>query len=387
MTTSEFKAEIQKLGESWHQFKAEHEKGAAASADTLAKINGEMDRLADNVAQIQTALKRPGAGADSGDDGWRGSTEGKAFGAFLRKGESRMEPSELKVLTVSDDTTGGYLAVPDYVREIIKAETVISPIRTIARVRPTRNRSVQVPRRTAQFAAVWVGETEARSETTGLTYGLEELPTHELYALVDISTQDLEDPEFDLENELAMEFAEQFALAEGAAFVNGTAAKQPEGYMTNSNVASDNSGDGDEIKDANGQVDGLIDLQHNLKEGYARNATWVLNRKTLGAVRKLKDGNNQYIWQPGFASGIPNSILGNPYVEATNMPDEGANTFPMAFGDFRRAYLVVDRIAMSILRDPFTQATSGTVRFLARRRVGGQVVLAEAIRKLKCAVA
>ena len=89
--------------------------------------------------------------------------------------------------------------------------------------------------------------------------------------------------------------------------------------------------------------------------------------------------------QPGFALGIPNMILGSPYIEVTDMPDEGANTFPIAYGDWRRAYLIVDRINLSILRDPFTQGTTGTIRFIARRRVGGQVVLAEAIRKLKCA--
>ncbi len=155
--------------------------------------------------------------------------------------------------------------------------------------------------------------------------------------------------------------------------------------MTNGDVSSTNSGSAASIADSSGQANGLITLFHAVKTAYARNGRWTLNRATLGSARKLKDGNNNYIWQPGLASTLPATILGAPYVEATDMPDEAANAFPIAFGDFRRAYTIIDRVQMSILRDPFTQATSGNVRFIARRRVGGQVVLAEAIRKLKAA--
>jgi HK97 family phage major capsid protein len=155
--------------------------------------------------------------------------------------------------------------------------------------------------------------------------------------------------------------------------------------MQNSAVAFTVSGDADEIKDSAGTANGLITLYHALKTEYARNATWVLNRTTLGAIRKLKEATTEaYIWQPGLADLRPNTILSAPYVEVPDMPSEGADTFPIAFGDWRRAYVIVDRIVMSILRDPFTQATSGNIRYIARKRVGGQVMLAEAIRKLKC---
>jgi HK97 family phage major capsid protein len=111
----------------------------------------------------------------------------------------------------------------------------------------------------------------------------------------------------------------------------------------------------------------------------------VLNRTTLGSVRKLKDDNKQYIWMPGIATGVPNTILGAPYVEMPDMPSEGAGLYPIAFGDFSRAYTLIDRIAMEMLRDQYTQATAGNIRFIFRRRLGGAVVLPEAIRKLKCA--
>ena len=116
------------------------------------------------------------------------------------------------------------------------------------------------------------------------------------------------------------------------------------------------------------------------------NATFVFNRTTLASIRKLKDSAGQYVFQAGMmlTGGVMNTVLGHPYIEATDMPSEGSGTFPVAFGDFRRGYLVVDRISMSVQRDPFTQATSGNVRYIARRRTGGQVVQAEAIVKQKC---
>ena len=204
-----------------------------------------------------------------------------------------------------------------------------------------------------------------------------------MYALVDVSEQMMEDSEFNLEEELQLEFSEQFAVTEGAALVNGDGAGKPEGFLQHADVAETVSGSAGSIADASGQANGLIDLYHGLKTAYAVNGTWLLNRATLSEVRKLKDGQNNYIWQPGLASGVPNTILGQPYVEVPDMPDVAAGAFPIAFGDLRRGYVIVDRINLSVLRDPFTQATSGNVRFIARRRVGGQVVLAEAIRKLK----
>ena len=258
-------------------------------------------------------------------------------------------------------------------------------MRTVARVRPTARRAVQLPKRSGTFGAVWTAESGTRNETKGLTYALEEIPTNELYALVDISEQMMEDSEFNLEEELQQEFSEQFAVTEGLAFVSGDAVGKPEGFLTNSDVGSTNSGSASTIADTNGQADGLIDLYHALKTAYAVRGTWLLNRTVLGAVRKLKDGNNNYIWMPGLSSGIPNTILGQPYVEVPDMPNEAAGNFPIAFGNWTRGYVIVDRIVLSVLRDPFTQATSGNVRFIARRRVGGQVVLPEAIRKLKVA--
>ena len=181
-----------------------------------------------------------------------------------------------------------------------------------------------------------------------------------------------------------MEFAEQFAKAEGTGVVAGTGVKQPEGWMTNAAVAADVSGSAASIADASGQGNGIVTMTYNLKSGYARNASFVMNRQTLGALRLLKDLQNRYLWQPGITLGDPPTILGYPYVEMPDMPAVGASAYPIAFGDFNRAYTLVDRITIAVMRDPFTKASQGQIKFLARKRVGGQVVLAEAIRKLQC---
>ena len=401
--SEDIKNAISDLGHTFNEFKKVNderleqiEKGesTAANEEKLSRIEAKMDSyeemnqkltiaeanandIKEQVSKIETMVTRPNSGFESKQvDEYL-----NAFDTYCRKGLEGLDPVEKKALTVSNDSTGGYLAPPEYVRELLKTITEISPIRSIARVRSTGARSIQVPKRDGQFSAQWVSESGTRSETTGWTVGLEEIPAHEMYALVDISEQDLEDTVFDLEAEMQSEFAEQFAKAEGTAFVSGNSVGKPHGFMDHSGVSEINSGDADQVT-----ADGLISLVHNVKSDYSRNGTFVFNRTTLAAIRKLKDTAGQYVFQAGMSlqGGVTNTVLGMPYVEATDMPSEGANTYPVAYGDFRRAYMIVDRVNLAVLRDPFTQATTGNVRYIARKRVGGQIVQAEAITKLKC---
>jgi HK97 family phage major capsid protein len=397
MDNNEVKSAVETLGKTFESFKNTNDerlkqieaKGSSdpITEEKLSKIESDLDKYADmekNVkaqadstkanqeamARLETIISRPDFGKGS-------PVESKAvqvFDKWLRKGKDSLAPEELKVLTVSNDNTAGYLAPPEYVREIIKGIVEYSPIRSIARVRTTTNRSVQVPKRTGEFAAQWVAEEGARAETTGYAVGLEEIPAHELYALVDISEQELEDSVFNLESEMNSEFVEQFAKAEGNAFVSGNAVGKPQGLLTNANV--NNVAKGGAALDG----DSMISAAHNVKAEYGRNGTFVMNRSTVSAVRKLKDGGGQYIFQPGlYQMGVGSNILGHPIVEATDMPNVAGGTKPVLFGDFRRGYMIVDRVNLSIMRDPFTQAASGNVRYLARRRVGGQVILPEAL--------
>ena len=400
--SEDIKNAISELGQTFNEFKKVNdqrlemiEKGESTAYvdEKIAKMEAKMDSYEDinqklttaelnaeniksQIEKLETVVRRPNSGFDTKQvDDYM-----DAFDKYCRKGVEGLDAMEKKALTVSNDSTGGYLAPPEYVRELIKDVTEISPIRSIARIRSTGARSIQVPKRTGTFAAQWVSESGTRSETTGYNVGLEELPAHEQYALVDISEQDLEDSVFDLEAEMQSEFAEQFAKAEGAAFVSGNAVGKPEGFMTNSSVSSIDSGSNTAIT-----ADNLITLMHNIKSEYGRNGTFVFNRSTLSAIRKLKDTAGQYVFQAGMTlqGGMVNTILGQPYVEASDMASIAQNAFPVAFGDFRRAYMIVDRVSLAVLRDPFTQATTGNVRYIARRRVGGQVVLPEALTKLK----
>lgn len=402
--SEDVKTAINEMGKTFEEFKKVNdqrleaiEKGESVADldEKMSKIESKLDSLEEvnqklslaeqssnevkeQVEKLETVIKRPNSGFSTKQvDEYMG-----AFDKYCRKGIESLDAMERKALTVSNDSTGGYLAPPEYVRELLKTVTEISPIRSIARVRSTGQRSIQIPKRTGQFAAQWVSESGTRSETSGYQVGLEELPAHEHYALVDISEQDLEDTVFDLEAEMQSEFSEQFAKAEGAAFVSGNGVGKPEGFMSNSNVGEVVSGSGTAIT-----ADSLISLVHNIKSEYGKNGVFVFNRSTLAAIRKLKDTAGQYVFQAGMSlqGGATNTILGYPYIEASDMPSVGAGAYPVAFGDFSRAYMIVDRVALAVLRDPFTQATTGNVRYIARRRVGGQVVQAEAINKLKIA--
>jgi len=381
---------LAKLDQHFDKYEGLNQRITAAEkiADQVKSIDERFDRL-------ETALKRTTNGMSPEEKAERTNLWCKSvvlahtLGVPNLSAEQRevLEAvnNEYKSLSVGVDSAGGYLAPVEYVREIIKGETEISPFRSLVRVRQTANKSVQLPKRTGQFAAQRVSEQGTRSETTGLTYGLEEVPVHELFALVDISNAMLEDSAFDMAAEISMEAQEQFAVKEGAEFVSGTGVGQAEGILaTSAGLSSTVSGTAATIADSDGQANGLLTLKHAIKTAYTRNANWAMNRTTLGSVRKLKDADKNYIWMPGLAQGKPNTIDGDPYIEVPDMPNEGANTYPIAYGDFRRGYVWIDRISMEMLRDPYTQATSGNVRFIIRKRSGGQVVLAEAIRLLKC---
>jgi HK97 family phage major capsid protein len=253
--TEEVKNYVEQMGRTFEEFKSTMEtrlteiesKGHAdpLTETKLENIEGDLDKLEDfnqkltlqeqeykqinqKLDRFETMLKRPDAAVETATV----DVAVKAFDHYLRKGENELSPEEKKSLTVGDNTAAGFLAPPEYVNELIKTVTEISPLRSIARVRPTTQKSVQMPSRTATFSAVFVAEQGTRSETTGYTTQQEEIPTHEMYALVDISEALLEDSVFNLEAEMQQEFATQFAKAEGEKFITGTGVGAPEGITT-----------------------------------------------------------------------------------------------------------------------------------------------------------
>lgn len=369
--------ELKGLFEEFKKVNDQRENEIKKYGEALSETTEKLEKMNARMDELETKLNRPGQGETKDVD--PEVEKKKAFNLYLRKGVEAFTP-EQKALVTYDDTLGGYLAPSEYVNEIIKGIVEFSPIRTVASVRQTSRRDVELPKKTGSLSAVWVAETGTRSETTGMTYGLEKIPVHEMSAIVDISFADLEDSEFNMEAEISTECAEQFGVAEGNAFIEGNSVGKPQGILTNDSIESTASGDADEIT-----ADGLLDIFYDLKSAYANNAVWLLNRSTLKAIRKLKDGNGNYLWQPNIGLGTPPTICERPYIECLDMPDIAASAYPVVLGDFKRGYKIIDRIAISITRDNLTQASSGKCRFTARKRVGGQVVLAEAIRKLQIA--
>lgn len=227
-------------------------------------------------------------------------------------------------------------------------------------------------------------EKETRQETNS-TYGMAEIPINTAACWVDISQTLLEDSAIDINAELAFDLAQEYARIEGAAFVNGDGIKKPLGVLNDAGITSVNSGTAATVADADGQANGLISAFYSLAPFYRNRSTRMMNGTTLASIRKLKDGDKNYIWQPSLQLGQPETILGRPVIEAVDMPNEGAGTTPIALGDYS-FYRIFDKAGgLSVLRDDFTQQTVGNIRFHSRMRVGGQVTLAEAFRKVKCA--
>ncbi|MFO1126354.1 MAG: phage major capsid protein [Methylocystis sp.] len=365
----------------------EHDGAAAGNADIEAKIveletkTAKIDDLEKKLADAQKRaddlelkMQRPGAQRPKDE---RAEIEKKAFVTFLRHGREGLGAEEIKSLRVADDTQGGYLAPAEFSREVDKDIIQFSPIRQAARVGATASGSVIIPRRTGRPTAQWVGETQDRSETES-AYGQAEIEIHEIACYVDVSNKLLEDAAVDVSAEVAFDLSEEFGRLEGAAFVNGNGVKKPIGFLSDASIGEKNSGNATAVT-----ADGLIDLFYSLAPFYRQRGAWMLNGSTLAAIRKLKDGQGQYLWQPGLTAGQPETILGRPAIEAVDLPDVGAGAYPIVFGDFATAYRIYDRISISLLRDPYTVATNGLTRFHARRRVGGGVVRAEALRKMK----
>jgi len=307
---------------------------------------------------------------------------------FYRYGFDGLNEEERKYMLAkkdmisSNNTTGGFLITPDSRNEIIKNIVEYSPVRQVARVTTTSKNEIKIPVRSGNITGgAWAGEVADRTDLGNITYGMLNIPVHTLTGYVDISRDNLDDSDFDLAREINMELAEQFGVTEGGVFLSGNGVNKPEGILSNSSVAEVVSGSASAIT-----ADGLYDLVFALKTYYTRNAMFMLERTTIRDIRKLKDGNGNYLWKPGLADGSPASILGYRYVEATDMPTISANAYPVLFGDFKEGYQIVDRKMMTMERDDITQRLNNLVRFYATKRVGGQVRKAEAIKKLKISV-
>lgn len=325
----------------------------------------------DRIAALETRLNRPGTQQENRNDE---DVEMRAFLDYARTGTMSAENRALDTGTA----TGGFTVPDNFTAELLRNLVQFSPIRSVARVMSVASASVKLPKRTGTMTAAWVDEGDDSAETSP-AFGQVNVPIFEARCYTDISNQLLEDSGLDLASELAFDAAEEFGRLEGVAFVNGSGTGQPSGILNDATVKSEATVTGDvSTLDVS-----LIDLFYSLKPFYRANSTWGMNGTTIATVRKLKDSNGQYLWQPALQAGEPATLLGRPVLELPDMDDFAAGNFPIILGDFAQAYRIVDRISLSALRDPFSAAVSSQVRFHWRRRVGGAVVKAEAMKAIK----
>lgn len=360
-----------------------------AQSQQLVLIEKQNKAMQEQIENIEKIANRSGLGGAADPQAKAAQEYMDAFNRVMRKAAGDRDPADMALLrerqaalVKTDDASAGYLlAPPEMQKEIIKNVIELTPIRSLATVRTIGVGSLKMPKKTGSGAASRVGETAARANTGDPTYGMLEFFAPEMFARIEVSQQMLEDADYDLFAELREDASEQFAVREGLESISGSGGSaQMEGILTNADIAVTNSGDAAQLT-----ADGLINLYYGLKTAHARNAIFGLNRSTLGAVRKLKDGNGQYLWAPGIANGAPNTILGAAYAEMADMPNIAANATPILFADFKKLYVIVDRVNVSLQADYTTGADNGLVVFRARRRVGGGVRQAEAGRKLRIA--
>jgi len=371
----------------------EHETEALAASFDLVSRQDEAEKaiavLRSDVDEVKARLDRVSrAAARPALDGVRTDTEVKSFvDGYLRKGRE----AEVKSISGVTPQDGGY-AVPREIDALIANQIKeISPIRSLAQVVQVGTSGYRKLMTIGGTASGWVAETVGRPETASPKFEEVAPPSGNLYANPAASQDMLDDAAFDLESWLASEIAMEFARAEGAAFVNGSGVNRPLGFLASPTSAMGDTsrpfgtiqyvGSGDAAGfDPNPDAK-LIDLVHTMKSGHRQGASWVMNSATLAVVRKLKTSDGALLWQPGLVEGQPDRLLGYPVVEAEDMPDIAAGSFPIAFGNFKAGYLIAERSATTILRDPFTNKPF--VHFYATKRVGGQVLDSAAIKLLK----
>lgn len=356
-------------------------------------LEEKVSRLSDELDRLQLRHARPALSGQTVASDRVALEHKQAFEAYVRSGESTgLRQIETKALSAGSNPDGGYLVPSEIEHEIGRRLANISPIRSIATVREVSGNVFKKPFMTAGPAVGWVGETDARSQTTSPTIAEIAFPAMELYAMPAATPTLLEDAAVNIDQWLASEVELAFAEQEGTAFVLGDGVNKPKGFLNYTKVAEaswswNNVGyiatGADAGFAASDPADAIIDLIYALKAGYRQNGAFVMNRKTQAAVRKLKDVDGQYLWQPPAQSDGRASLLSFPVVEAEDMPDIASNAYAMAFGDFRRGYLVVDRVGVNVLRDPYS--AKPYVLFYTTKRVGGGVQDFNAIKLLKFA--
>lgn len=398
----EVKQAIDALNRAFEEFKQANDerlaqieaRGSADGAlvEKVERLNAEIARLQSAVDDMSVEMQRRSLGAGDRKETPEARQYREAFGGYLRKGDEEGITAVKGAVQTGVDADGGYAVPEELDREISALLVDISPMRQLAFVR-------QVGAGYKKLANIrgttsgWVGETDSRTETSTPQLADVTPPQGEIYAFPFATQRSLDDVFFDVEAWLAEEVATEFALQEGIAFISGDGSDKPKGIL-NYPTSTDRDGTrafgtlqvihtGSASDLGANPIDVLIDVIYAMKAGHRSQASWLMNSLTVAEVRKIKDDNGQYIWQPSAQAGQPATLHGYPLYEDEAMPDIAADALPIAFGDWRRGYEIVDVMGTRVLRDPYTKKPY--VGFYTTKRVGGGVINSEAIKLVKVA--
>lgn len=402
MDMSEIKSLIEDQGKTWNEYKSandarlkELETKGAASSDALAKVaacDAELTKLSAEIADMMKKMQRPGGTtADGKKQLTPEEVEHKeAVTAYLRKGV-QSDALERKAMNSGSDPDGGFLVGTEMDSNIDRVVDADVAMRRLATVRTIGGKSYKKIVKTSGMSAAAVGEQEDSAESTAPKYAELDFEAHRVYVEPWVTNDMLEDSEYDLEADLTDEAGISFAEFEGNNFINGNGVKKARGILQYTNVANASYAWGKVGYVVTGQSgafassnpgDNIVALQHALKSRYRSGATFLMNDATLATVRQMKDGSGAfYLWNPDPLVGFGGRLLGSPVEIDDYMPNAGANSYSMAFGNFRRAYVIVDRRGIAVIRDNVTK--KGFTKFHFSKRVGGGIMNFEALKLLK----
>jgi HK97 family phage major capsid protein len=399
-TAVEIKAAVDAVQKAFADFKTENDAALAAVKKDVVQ-NEKVDRINAAVDKQQKALDDLSAqlaaakigGADEKGPTAEQKAHSKAFNTYFRKGaDAGLRELEVKAsLSSGSDPDGGYTVSRETETAIDRVLPTVSALRGIASVRQISGSGYKKLVNLGGSSSGWVSETGSRPETNSPALSQLDFPCMELYANPSATQTLLDDSAVDIAAWLADEVSIEFAAKEGAAFISGDGVGKPRGLLAYTNVldASYAWGKLGYVKtgaaatfNATFPQDDLVNLQTALKTGYQVGASFLMTRTTQSVIRKFKDQNDLYLWQPGLQAGQPASIFGKTIVLDDNMDEVGANKYPIAYGDFKRAYIIIDRVGIRVLRDPYTNKPY--VMFYTTKRVGGGVQNFEAVKLLKC---
>ncbi len=361
------------------------------TTDKLDRINRALDEYKATVDQLVLKASRPQRGGGHAQASMAASEHKSAFDGYMRRGEAmNLRRLEEKALSAGSDADGGYLVPEEVEAGVMRALREASPIRAISGIRQVSANTYKKPFAITGAATGWVAETGTRAQTNSPTLAELAFPTMELYAMPAATQTLLEDSAVNIDEWVAEEVRIAFAEQENAAFVSGDGVNKPRGFLDYDKVADASwswgnigylttgvSGD----FPASAAADTLIDLVYTLRSAYRANAHWVMSRSTQAEIRKIKDTEGNYIWRPGEQAGQGATLMTFPIAETEDMSEIGPDSYSIAFGDFGRGYLVVDRLGLRILRDPFS--AKPYVLFYTTKRVGGGMQDFNAIKLLK----